>query len=350
MQSRFTRYLLIGIAILIAVGFLFFALTRTVSFHEAAVLSRLGSASEANVRTEPGLMFRMPAPFDTVTVYDTRARLLQMKSETQQTADNRQIVVEAFLTWRVSDPLRFYQRFSGQGDDEASHFSAAARSLQSQFRAAMSEVSTYRLTDLFTTQLGASKLPELEQRVMARLRERSGEGVGLEDWGIEPMLVGINRIVLPQETTKDVFERMKATQNRIARATESSGAATAATIINEAEADAARIRAFAERRAEEIRVRGDREATPFLAQLAEDEALAVFLEQIDFLRSMYGKNATLLLSTDLRGMSVFHPNVLDRLGDNGLPKFSPEDGQADAAPTQSSNRAQAGAAGGSDGE
>ena len=57
-------------------------------------------------------------PLIEVKVYDTRARLLQLPGETQQTADDRQIVLEAFVTWSVADPLVFYQRFGGAGSEE----------------------------------------------------------------------------------------------------------------------------------------------------------------------------------------------------------------------------------------
>lgn len=321
MRSR----LFFGIIVLIVViGFVFFAFTRTVRFSEAAVVALFGSADENSVRREPGLVLRLPEPFQTVTVYDTRARLLEMRSETQQTRDNRQIVVEGFLIWKVSDPLRFYRRFGGEGADVSSHVAAAERSLQAQLRSAMSAVSGYELTDLFTVDPGGSRLPELEERVMASLAEATEDADALGEWGVEPLRVGIARVVLPEETTKSVFERMKATQERLAAEAESRGAAQANTIVDSAMADATRIRAFADRRAEEIRVRGDREATPYLERLAEDEDLAVFLEQLAFLRDFFGKRATLLLSTDMPGLEVFRQDVMERLGDNGLPRFGLE--------------------------
>lgn len=311
------------IAILIAIGFVFFAFTRTVNFHESAVRARLGDASDT--REAPGVIFRLPAPLDTVTVYDNRNRLLQLRSETQQTADNRQIVVEAFLTWRITDPMRFYQRFGGEGSEEQTHYLAAERSLQSQLRSAMSEVSRYRLNDLFTPQLGASKLSELEERVAARLNQSGDDETALSEWGIESTLVGISRIVLPEETTKDVFARMKATQERLADEALGRGEAAANAIIDSAEADAQRIRSFADRRAAEIRVRGDREAAPYIAQLSEDEDLAVFLEQISLLRDLFGKRSTLLLGTDWPGLSVFDPSVLSKVdARTSLPPFTIE--------------------------
>ncbi len=318
MRSR----LLIFVAAVIAIGFLMFAFTRTVGFTEKAVIQTFGGASERSVVDEPGLVFRWPAPIQRVTVYDTRARLLTTRSETQQTADNRQIVVEAFLTWRVSDPLKFLQRFGSEGSEERRHYAAAERTLQAQLRSAMSEVSRYRLDELFTPTPGGSRLGDLEQAIASRLQSPMSEGASVAEWGVEPMVVGINRIVLPEDTTKDVFERMKATRQRLASEAESRGQADANTIRASADSAARRILAFAESRAAEIRNRGDEEATRYIALLNEEPRLAVFLEQVEFLRELLGRRTTLVISTTMTGMSVLHPALLSFLGAESLPPFT----------------------------
>ena len=47
--------------------------------------------------------------------YDNRLRFLQARSQTQQTADNRQVIVEAYCTWRVDNPLKFFQSYGNAG-------------------------------------------------------------------------------------------------------------------------------------------------------------------------------------------------------------------------------------------
>ncbi len=330
--------IIIAVAAIIFLGFAAFSFTWTLDFAQVGVVSTFGDAAEESVVREPGLKTRWPAPVQSVTVYDTRARLLRARSETQQTADNRQIVVESFLTWRVSNPLRFFQRFSGEGAEESMHFAAAERTLQSQLRSAMSEVSRYELVELFTTELAESKLPELEQRVLQRLSDIAGENATISDWGIEPLVVGVSRVVLPEETTQDVFERMKATQQRLAAEAESRGESLANTIRTAAESDASRILSFAEARAAEIRNRGDEEATRFLATLNEAPDLAVFLEQLEFMRNLYGRRATLVLDTTVPGMSVFDPGVLGALAPSGLPPFAMPEREDSESPEDAPSR------------
>ncbi|MFY7895599.1 MAG: SPFH domain-containing protein, partial [Phycisphaerales bacterium] len=94
-MQRLLRYLVAGLVVVVLASFAF---TFQVRFTEAAVKTTFGKATAESVITEPGLRFRLPYPFQEVTKYDTRMRLLAMKVETQQTADNRQIAVETFCT------------------------------------------------------------------------------------------------------------------------------------------------------------------------------------------------------------------------------------------------------------
>ncbi|MFG0275745.1 MAG: SPFH domain-containing protein [Phycisphaerales bacterium] len=313
------------ISALIVLGFLTFMMTYTVRFNEAAVVTTFDRASENSVQTDEGLKFRWPYPIQRVTVYDTRARLLQTRSETQQTADNRQIIVESFLTWRVSDPLKFFQRFGGAGSEERDHYRRADETLTSLMRSAMAEVSAYRLDQLFTA-TGQSRLAELEQRIMDRIGQADQAGFSVADYGVEPLAVGVSSVVLPEETTRQVFERMKATRERLAAEATSRGDALASTIRTEAESAAARISAFAELRAEQIRTLGDREAQEFYATLNEAPELAVFLEKIDFLRNFYAKRTTLVLPTTQPGMNLFDPSAMESAGGR-IPPFGGEQTQ-----------------------
>jgi membrane protease subunit HflC len=306
----------------IVLGFVLFMITYTVRFTEVGVRSTFGRAGAGSVITEQGFGFRWPYPVQTVTLYDTRSRILRTQVETQQTADNRQIVVESFLLWQVDrdNALRFYQRFSGAGNEARDHYNAAESTLRSLLRSAMAEVSRYRMSDLLSPEAGGSKIPELEAAILERLRRPDGEdGTSMADYGVLPVLVGINRLELPEETTKGVFERMKATRERLASETETQGEAMAIQIEKDAETAAARILAFAERRAADIRSVGDLEAARYLQELAAEPRLAQFLEMIEFMKSLVARRTTLILPTSSPGMQVFDPAMMGDLGPDGLP-------------------------------
>jgi len=315
------RVVTIAVTLVVFLTFLLFMSTFTVRFSERAVVTTFDRATENSVVEQAGLGFKWPYPIQSVKVYDTRLRYLQLKSETQQTADDRQIILEAFVTWAVTDPLLFYQRFGGAGSEEREHYAKAESNVRQLLRSAMSEVGRFRLGELFSVD-GDSQLPALEQRILARL--------DLADYGVEAHSVGINQIVLPEETTAQVFERMKASRQRLAAEASSQGKSLANTIRFEAEAAAQRIRAFAQRRAEQIRVQGDTEAARWQAQLAEEPRLAVFDAQLQFLRELYAKRTTIVLPTTQPGMGVLDPAALEAAASTGeLPPFTQASGGED---------------------
>lgn len=294
------------IALVIVGGFVLYMSSFTVRFTEAAVVTTFGQADANDVVTEPGLRFKWPTPIQTTTVYDTRARFLQTKSETQQTADDRQIIVEAFMTWKVKNPLVFYQRFRGsRGSSAREHYSAAASVLTGNLRSAMSEVSQFRLGELFASEPGASKLGVLEGNILSRVNG------SVADNGVEVVAVGINSITLPQDTTREIFQRMSESRKRLAAKAESEGTALATAIRSEAEASAKRIREFARFRADQIRNRGEVEAAPFLTALNEEPALAVFLKQLEVLREGMGRRSTIVLPTTMDGLEMFTTEARD---------------------------------------
>src|SRR3954466_12064032 len=103
------------------IALLAFTITYTVRFTEAAVLTTFGKADETDVRKDPGLYVKWPYPIQSVTTYDKRTRVLSTKFEQLSTADSRQVVVECFCTWKVSDPLLFFRRFSNAGQRADEH-------------------------------------------------------------------------------------------------------------------------------------------------------------------------------------------------------------------------------------
>lgn len=310
------------LAFVLAAALIAYAFTYTVRFTEAAVLTSFGKAGEGAVKTEPGLYFKLPYPVQSVTHYDTRCRLLQTKLETATTADDRQVIVETFCTWRVSDPLKFFQNFSNAGDAAESHYKNAEQgTLTTALRAAAMAVSSYRLGELFGTGREGSKLPDLEKRMKLAFETTSDEtGRKMADYGIEAVDVGITRVVLPAEITRAVFQRMQAGRDRLTQETESQGESRAQEIKSKADADAEKIRAFAKRLAEQIRNQGDLEASKYMAQMASNPELAVFLSNMQFIKDAYGTKTTMVFSSQLPGVWMLFPDALSRVKPGEIPQ------------------------------
>jgi membrane protease subunit HflC len=297
--------------------------TFSVRYTESAVLTTFGRAAEGDIKTEAGLYFKWPYPIQTVTTYDTRQRVVQGKLEQGQTADAQVIAFECFATWKVVDPLKFFQRFSNSGPRASDHLEQARGQIEANLRAMSSMVSRYQMKDLFNAAPGGSKIPELEASILQALQSKDNKGASLADYGVEVTSVGITRIVLPETVTTAVFEAMKQRRLTLAKETESRGEADAATIRLDGATQASRIRTFADARAQELMTQGDLESAPFLRQMGQHPNLAVFLENMAFVRTAMAKRATLVLSSSMPGISVFFPDALDSSKtEGGLPRIA----------------------------
>ena len=301
------------VLLLFVLAILSFSMFYTVRFTESAVVTTFGNASENSIITEPGLRFKLPYPVQTVTKYDTRTRIVQARSETQQTADDFQIIVEAYLTYEVDDPLRFFQSFSYAGDRAIDHFVKAEDDVLSDvLRSSLGETSRFAINDLFTPVGEDSMLPDLERRVLEQLTVGGEGGTPLGEYGIRVTSVGVDRVILPEDTTDAVITRMGANRDRLAERYESEGRSQARAIRAEADSDAEKIRAFARRRAREILAQGEEEAVPWLAKQNVNPDLAVFLENIRLMREAMSKKFTLVFSTSDYGMQLFDPDILNK--------------------------------------
>lgn len=292
------------LVLLFAVAIIGFMFSYTVRYNEVAVRTTFGKADASrDVITEPGLKFKAPSPIQDVVKYDTRLRVVETRSETMQTADDRQIVVEAFCTYKVQDPLKFFTNFSGAGRRSADHYRRAEEVIHSALRSALGELSRYRLGELFTSEVGTSRLPELEARVREVLQRSGAEGetgrVSMAEYGIDVTMVGVQRIVLPENTTAKVMERMASHRTRLAQELTAEGDAAARSIRAEADSTARVIRSFAQTLADEIRARGEFERAEFLAlqKSAEAPELAEFLQGLRFMEQLFGPDSTMSRTT-----------------------------------------------------
>ena len=160
----------IGIVVgaLIVLVLVLYNTTYTVNYHEVAVATRFGKP--AGVVRDPGLHFKAPFFIDGVSKLDTRLQLSESNLETVLTKDGQQVVVKAFLLWRV-DPksdaaLDFFTSYGT--------IDAASKELETRLNASIrGAVGQFAFTDL----IGAnSRLPDAEQSILADLKRNPIHG------------------------------------------------------------------------------------------------------------------------------------------------------------------------------
>ncbi|MEI6505073.1 MAG: protease modulator HflC [Planctomycetota bacterium] len=261
-----------------------------VRYDQVAVRTTFDKADEASVQETPGLKWRWPWPINKVTLYPKRLQLLEDKIEELQTADGKSVIVRTYLTWRITDPLRFYITLKDQAE--------ATRQLSSRLREVRGLISGYRFDELVNLDPSKLKLAAIEEQAADSL----GAALDQTGYGIAVESVGIHKIILPESTTEKVFETMIASRQRLAENALQEGQAQASAIRSEATSARDRILAFAERRAQAIRAEGDREASTQYQTFARNEEFAIFLRKVEALKKMLDHNTTFVLSADSLGI------------------------------------------------
>ena len=294
----------IGIAVsaLIVLVLVLYNTTYTVNFHEIAVVTRFGKP--AGVVREPGLHFKAPFFIDQVTRLDTRQQLIESPLETVLTRDGQQVLVQAYMTWRIdTDPdaaLRFFTSYSS--------LEGASASLETQLQGALRSIGGYRFGDLVGQ---GGKIAEAEAAILEDLRSTRLAGT-------MPVGVGISQVVLPNKTTTAVLRRMAAVQETLANLEEAKGASAAEAIRSQAKSQADIIMNFADQWAARIEAKGNEEATRYYQEMRSEAELAIFLAWLDTLKASLAENTTYVTDTT---RAPFHLIDLDSPVDaKGIPQ------------------------------
>lgn len=308
--------LFIAIALVIVAIFAVNMTTWQLDFTEKAVVATFGEVADGGVTEEPGLKFKLPAPIQTVTIYDRRARVLEVENRQGSTSDDGTLVADAFITWSVSDPRAFYRTFSSQGAgaDTRRQYEAAEETLSSALGSALqTALGEFSLDELFPRDGGESALPELESRIRDRVQQVAGDA-----GGFEVQTVGLSRLVFPQNVSEQVIGRMVEFRNSIAENARQEGQAEAAAIRSRAEADSQRIISFASTRAAEIRAQGERDAARWWQTVDQNPELAQFLAYANMWSEQgIGRSLNLVLPLSTFGAEFFSPEYREQLIEAG---------------------------------
>ena len=294
-----SRYLILSLAALvfIAVTLVFFQVDTT----EYAIVTQFGNPVRAI--TGPGLYTKLPDPVQSVIRLNNRLRLYTLPQAEFLTQDKKNIVTESYATWRVSDPLLFYETVKDAPGAEA----RLADILASELGVAL---GTYPLSSLVTVNVVELQLPSMMEQVKENVDSRTNQ------YGFTVTDVRLKLITYPEANQASVFQRMRAERERIARQLRSEGAEEAAKIRAEAETEAATVRAEAQREAETIRGTADAEAIKIYAEAyGKDEEFYRFLRTLQSYNAFIDEGTTLILPADSELLQFLNPQSIT----SGLP-------------------------------
>jgi modulator of FtsH protease HflC len=226
---------------------LILAVTSLFTINEAQVALRTEFGAIVGLDYSPGLHFKWP--WDQVVKFDRRILSLSYTAETFLTNDNRGLIVDFYVKWRVKDASRYFQATGGRED-------LAGERLAEIVKDGIKSVVAQRT---------------LEQIVSAERAAVTGDMFGqasrnVANLGIELVDVRVQRIDLPDDVSTRVYESMKQNFNKIASRLRAEGQSQSVRIRASAERERTEILANAERDALRVRGEGDAEAAQTYAK------------------------------------------------------------------------------------
>ncbi|QIM68889.1 protease modulator HflC [Basfia succiniciproducens] len=205
----------------------------------------------------PGLHFKIPF-IDNLKPLDARIRTLDGQADRFVTVEKKDLLVDSYVKWKISDFGRFYTSTGGGDYNQASNL--LRRKVNDRLR---SEIGTRTIKDIVSGTRG-------ELMDGARKALNTGQDSTAE-LGIEVVDVRVKQINLPDEVSSSIYQRMRAERDAVARQHRSQGKEKAAFIQADVDRKVTLILANANKTAEELRGEGDATAAKLYTEAFSGE-------------------------------------------------------------------------------
>ena len=304
--------------------------------NEYKVIKTMGKISR--VTTEPGFSLRIPLIQSETTI--PRSRQLYDIAPTEiYTSDKKKMEVDAYIIWRVTDPVKFTQTLNSSTTSAESKISAMVYGalkatvsstsqeelIASRDAALDKNVDEDGLSDLEIQDITSEDLQEeaaetedgmkvIDQntRVISlstKILDQLSRDYDPEQYGIEIQMVKIKKLDLPNENKDAVYNRMITERRNIAAAYRAQGESEAQKIRNTTDRETAVMLSEAQASADRLEAEGEAEYMKILSDAYNDPDKAeyyLFVRQLDAAKkSLENGNTTLFLDSDSPLASLF---------------------------------------------
>ncbi|MGX8687070.1 MAG: protease modulator HflC [bacterium] len=304
--------------------------------NEYKVIKTMGKISR--VTTEPGFSLRIPLIQSETTI--SKARQLYDIAPTEiYTSDKKKMEVDAYIIWRVTDPVKFTQTLNSSTTSAESKISAmvygalkttvsstSQEELIASRDAALDKnvdedgLSDLEIQDITSEDLQGEaaetedgmKVIDQNTRVISlstKILDQLGKDYDPEQYGIEIQMVKIKKLDLPNENKDAVYNRMITERRNIAAAYRAQGESEAQKIRNTTDRETAVMLSEAQASADRLEAEGEAEYMKILSDAYNDPDKAeyyLFVRQLDAAKkSLENGNTTLFLDSDSPLASLF---------------------------------------------
>jgi modulator of FtsH protease HflC len=258
----------------------------TVAEGEQAVRTRFGAILDSSYA--PGLHWKQP--WDGVIRIDRRTLAAAHSDETFLTNDNRGLIVDFYILWRVTDASAYFQATGGSED-------VAAERLSDVVKDGIKSIVAQRTLEQIVT---AERSVVTGQVMDSASRTVAALGIKLVD-------VRVQAINLPDEVSARVYESMKQNFAKIASHLRAEGQSSAASISAGADRESTEIIASADQDALGVRGSADEQAADIYAKAysAHPDFYAFYRSLQAYERSLGKEGDVLVLSPDSEFFKYF---------------------------------------------
>jgi membrane protease subunit HflC len=272
MPGRAAPIIALVVALIITVTSLF-----TITEAQVAIRTEFGAIMGLDY--SPGLHWKWP--WDQVVKFDRRILSLSYTGDTFLTNDNRGLIVDFYVKWKVKDASRYFQATGGRED-------LAGDRIAEIVKDGIKGVVAQRTLEEIVS---ADRAAVTEDMIGQAGRNVSNLGIDLVD-------VRVQRIDLPDDVSTRVYESMKQNFVKIASKLRAEGQSASVRIRAAAERSRTEILADAERDALRVRGDGDAIATQTYAKAySKDPEFYAFYRSLEAYERSLGKDGDLLVIT-----------------------------------------------------
>ncbi len=247
--------------------------------------------------TEPGLGFKIPF-IQEVVRYDARILGLQTQPLEVTPLDDRRLVVDAFLRWRLTDVRRFREAVGVDG----------VRAAQGR----MDRIMNAAIREVLGSVPSNAVLSEDRTGLMNRIRDLARRES--ETLGIEVIDVRLTRTDLPRENLEATFARMRAEREREAADERARGNEAAQRVRALADRTVIELVSASRREAEIIRGEADAERNRVYADAynLDPEFFAFSRSMQSYESALRGDNASMVLRPDSEFFSFLRTDGIEQ--------------------------------------
>ena len=158
---------------------------------------------------EPGVSFKVPF-IQSSTSVPKQLQLYDIPKSDVITKDKKTMIADAFVLWKISDPILFTRHLNGQVAQAQSRISATV------FSSLKSVISNMDQSEIIENRDG-----KLALDIQANI------GGALDGYGIEVLAVETKSLDMPDDNKQSVYERMISERNNIAASYTAQGQSSA---------------------------------------------------------------------------------------------------------------------------